>query len=67
MLVRLIDQYENRTLSREEFSKYVKKVHANRRGGPTKRLVFPAKPRYEDYFYTNPQECLPKIAPKSTN
>ncbi|KAK7275038.1 hypothetical protein RIF29_16144 [Crotalaria pallida] len=66
VLVRLIDQYKNGTLSWDEFSKSVKEVHA-RKGGPTKRSVFPLKPKLEDYFYSNPQECLPQMSKKSTN
>ncbi|KAF7809003.1 rhamnogalacturonan I rhamnosyltransferase 1-like [Senna tora] len=65
ILVRLIDQYKNGKLSWEEFSKAVKVVHANRRGGPTVRTEFPRIPKLEDNFYTNPQECLPKMSSKS--
>ena len=61
VLVRLIDQYKSGTLSWEEFSRVVKSVHA-RRGGPTARSVAPLKPKLEDYFYSNPQECLPQGA-----
>ncbi|KAI4314047.1 hypothetical protein L6164_026990 [Bauhinia variegata] len=66
ILVRLIDQYKNGTLSWDEFSRAVKTVHANRRGGPTARTVWPGQPKMEDYFHTNPQECLPKLGQKST-
>ncbi|XP_028794233.1 rhamnogalacturonan I rhamnosyltransferase 1-like [Neltuma alba] len=59
ILVRLIDQYKMGKLSWDEFAKAVKEVHANRRGGPTVRSQFPVKPKLEDYFYANPQECLP--------
>ena len=27
-------------------------------GGPMKRLVIPDRPKEEDYFYSNPEECL---------
>jgi hypothetical protein len=27
-------------------------------GGPTKRLVILDRPKEEDYFYSNPEECL---------
>ncbi|RYR08939.1 hypothetical protein Ahy_B05g076844 [Arachis hypogaea] len=59
VLVRLIDQYRNGTISWEEFSRVVKLAHA-RRGGPITRSVVPLKPKLEDYFYSNPQECLPQ-------
>ncbi|MED6148180.1 Diphthamide biosynthesis protein [Stylosanthes scabra] len=58
-LVRLIDQYKNGTISWEEFSRVVKLAHT-RRGGPITRSVVPLKPKLEDYFYSNPQECLPQ-------
>ncbi|XP_052117410.1 rhamnogalacturonan I rhamnosyltransferase 1-like isoform X1 [Arachis duranensis] len=59
VLVRLIDQYRNGTISWEEFSRVVKLAHA-RRGGPITRSVVPLRPKLEDYFYSNPQECLPQ-------
>lgn len=62
VLVELINQYKNGTLSWNAFSVLVKEVHANRMGNPTKRLEVPGKPKLEDYFYTNPQECLPQVA-----
>ncbi|XP_022843040.1 O-fucosyltransferase 34-like, partial [Olea europaea var. sylvestris] len=58
VLVDLIDQYENGSLSWDEFSSTIKEVHANRTGCPTSRVVISAKPKVEDYFYSNPQECL---------
>lgn len=27
-------------------------------GGPAKRVVIPKRPKLEDYFYSNPTECL---------
>ncbi|KAL3624094.1 Rhamnogalacturonan I rhamnosyltransferase 1 [Castilleja foliolosa] len=57
-LVRLIDQFNNGSLSWDEFSSAVKNVHANRMGTPNNRLMIPDKPKEEDYFYANPQECL---------
>ncbi|XVF43294.1 hypothetical protein PTKIN_Ptkin02bG0028500 [Pterospermum kingtungense] len=61
VLISLIDQYKNGTLSWNEFSQTVKAVHANRMGSPSQRLQFPGKPKQEDYFYANPQECLPPV------
>ncbi|KAI9105132.1 hypothetical protein K1719_022848 [Acacia pycnantha] len=58
VLVELIDQYKNGTLNSNEFSTQVKAAHAYRVGNPTMRSVVPGKPKEEDYFYTNPQECL---------
>lgn len=58
LLVELIDQYTNGTLSWDEFSSAVKEVHSSRMGGPRKRLVIPDRPKEEDYFYANPEECL---------
>ncbi|KAF8399219.1 hypothetical protein HHK36_015084 [Tetracentron sinense] len=58
LLVDLIDQYNNRSLSWDEFSSSVKEVHADRMGNPTSRAVIPDRPKEEDYFYANPQECL---------
>jgi len=45
-------------LSWDEFSTAVKEVHANRMGSPKRRVIIPEKPKEEDYFYANPQECL---------
>lgn len=58
LLVDLIDKYTDGSLSWNEFSTAVKEAHANRIGKPTKRLVIPDRPKEEDYFYSNPQECL---------
>ncbi|XP_021731068.1 uncharacterized protein At1g04910-like [Chenopodium quinoa] len=58
LLVDLIDKYTVGSLSWDEFSTAVKETHAHRSGQPTKRLVIPDKPKEEDYFYSNPQECL---------
>lgn len=61
LLVNLIDQYNNETISWSEFSLAVKASHADRMGNPSRRSVVPGKPKEEDYFYTNPQECLAPI------
>ncbi|XVF20873.1 hypothetical protein REPUB_Repub12eG0040600 [Reevesia pubescens] len=58
LLVNLIDQYQNGSLSWDEFSLTVKEVHADRMGSPKKRIVILDRPKEEDYFYSNPHECL---------
>ncbi|CAM8974121.1 hypothetical protein QQ045_029311 [Rhodiola kirilowii] len=58
ILVQLIDQYNNESMSWDDFSSAVKESHSNRMGNPTKRLVIPDRPKEEDYFYANPEECL---------
>ncbi|XP_062116861.1 rhamnogalacturonan I rhamnosyltransferase 1-like [Humulus lupulus] len=58
LLVDLIDQYSSGSLAWDEFSSAVKETHAERMGNPTKRLVIPDRPKEEDYFYANPEECL---------
>ncbi|CAN4086219.1 unnamed protein product [Withania somnifera] len=58
LLVDLIDQYTAGSLTLDEFSNAVKEAHAERMGNPTKRLVIPDRPKEEDYFYSNPWECL---------
>ncbi|MQM23222.1 hypothetical protein Taro_056285 [Colocasia esculenta] len=58
LLIELIDQYHNGSLDWNEFSSSVKAAHTNRMGKPTRRMVIPDKPKEEDYFYANPQECM---------
>ncbi|KAK2635981.1 hypothetical protein Ddye_030773 [Dipteronia dyeriana] len=58
-VVNLIDEYRNGTLSWDKFSQSMKAAHANRMGGPTKRLKIPGKPKEEDYFYINPPLFVP--------
>ncbi|GER43824.1 O-fucosyltransferase family protein [Striga asiatica] len=58
-LVHLIDKYE-KNQNWEEFEQGVKKAHENRYGNPTKRRVIPGKPKEEDNFWSNPEECLIK-------
>ncbi|KAL4584150.1 hypothetical protein LXL04_008741 [Taraxacum kok-saghyz] len=58
LLVDLIDKYTSGLLNWEQFSISVKEVHQDRMGNPTKRLMIPDKPKEEDYFYANPEECL---------
>ncbi|XP_048318907.2 rhamnogalacturonan I rhamnosyltransferase 1 isoform X2 [Ziziphus jujuba] len=65
LIVNLTDEYKNGSLSWDEFSKAVKTGHTDRMGAPTSRKM--AKyPMLEDYFYANPQECLPS-PPKISN
>ncbi|XP_016652135.1 PREDICTED: uncharacterized protein At1g04910-like [Prunus mume] len=64
LLVDLIDQYKNGTLSWDEFSQAVKTGHADCMGIPTQRLEIPGKPKEEENFYNNPEECLPPIPKK---
>ncbi|KAL1327767.1 hypothetical protein HN51_037768 [Arachis hypogaea] len=56
-LVELLDLHQNGTLPFDEFSDAVRRVHENRMGQPFRRRVSD-KPKEEDYFYANPQECL---------
>ncbi|KAL8161877.1 hypothetical protein V2J09_013366, partial [Rumex salicifolius] len=56
-LIQLIDQYNDGSLSWNEFSSLVKEAHADRLGGPQTRTMHRDKPKEEDY-YSNPHECL---------
>nr|CAB3450947.1 unnamed protein product [Digitaria exilis] len=58
LIVELVDQYTSGSLRWDEFSSLIKAVHANRMGSATTRTVIPDRPKEEDYFYANPQECL---------
>ncbi|KAK9054422.1 hypothetical protein SSX86_025500 [Deinandra increscens subsp. villosa] len=58
VLTELIDRYTNGLLSWDEFSSAVKDTHAHRMGFPKKRWVVSDRPKEEDYFYANPEECL---------
>ncbi|XP_022850513.1 O-fucosyltransferase 34-like [Olea europaea var. sylvestris] len=58
LLVNLVDQYNTGSLTWDEFSTAVKDAHAERMGNPTKRSVILDRPKEEDYFYSNPWECL---------
>lgn len=57
-LVELVDMHQNGTLSWNEFSVALRLAHEKRLGQPTRRKVIADKPKEEDYFYANPQECL---------
>ncbi|KAL0916478.1 hypothetical protein M5K25_013998 [Dendrobium thyrsiflorum] len=58
LLVELIDQYNYNYINWDEFSSSVKAAHENRMGKPVRRRVTMDRPKEEDYFYSNPQECL---------
>ncbi|KAH7515990.1 hypothetical protein FEM48_Zijuj10G0086900 [Ziziphus jujuba var. spinosa] len=57
-LVELLDMHHNGTLPWKEFADSVQSAHERRMGQPTRRKVIMDKPKEEDYFYANPQECL---------
>ncbi|KAI3720217.1 hypothetical protein L6452_21130 [Arctium lappa] len=57
-VVELIDLHQNGTLSWGEFSGAIKMAHEKRRGQPDDRRIIGEKPKEEDYFYANPQECF---------
>ncbi|XXG52392.1 hypothetical protein AAC387_Pa03g0744 [Persea americana] len=57
-LVELLDLHLNKTMAWDEFSLAVRRIHEHRMGQPTRRKVIPERPKEEDYFYANPQECL---------
>ncbi|KAH7365991.1 hypothetical protein KP509_18G058000 [Ceratopteris richardii] len=56
--VQLIDDYHKGSLKWDDFSLAIKEHHSQRRGTPMKRTVIPDRPKEEDYFYANPEECL---------
>ncbi|KAL2542925.1 O-fucosyltransferase family protein [Abeliophyllum distichum] len=57
-LVELLDLHQNGTLSWDKFSVAVRLAHERRMGQPAHRRVIADKPKEEDYFYANPQECF---------
>uniref|UniRef100_A0A453E322 O-fucosyltransferase family protein n=1 Tax=Aegilops tauschii subsp. strangulata TaxID=200361 RepID=A0A453E322_AEGTS len=57
-LVELLDHFQGGSLSWDEFSAAVKEAHQYRMGQPTDRRAIPGRPKEEDYFYANPQECV---------
>ncbi|KAL1551066.1 Rhamnogalacturonan I rhamnosyltransferase 1 [Salvia divinorum] len=59
-LVELLDLHHNRTLSWDKFSAAVRLAHETKMGQPSLRKVIADKPKEEEYFYANPQECLCK-------
>ncbi|KAH7532801.1 hypothetical protein FEM48_Zijuj04G0060700 [Ziziphus jujuba var. spinosa] len=58
LLIRLVDKYQNGELQWDMLSRFVKEAHRNRIGSPKKRVAIPGRPKEEDYFYSNPHECL---------
>ena len=58
LIVELVDRYTNGSLQWDEFSSLIKAAHAKRMGSASKRTVIPDRPKEEDYFYANPQECF---------
>ncbi|CAN1137418.1 Rhamnogalacturonan I rhamnosyltransferase 1 [Linum perenne] len=63
LLISLIDQYKIGKRSWSEFCFIMKAAHVgNRMGSPAERLQIPGQPVKEDYFYSNPEECLPHPA-----
>jgi rhamnogalacturonan I rhamnosyltransferase len=66
VIVELVDQYKSVSLRWDEFSSLIKAVHANRMGSATARTVIPDRPKEEDYFYANPEECLRDPKPLQT-
>ncbi|GAV79531.1 O-FucT domain-containing protein, partial [Cephalotus follicularis] len=67
LIVSLTDRYKNGKIGWDEFSQMVKAAHADLTGKPKRRLEIPGQPNYEDYFYSNPQECLPPNIAASTS
>ena len=57
-LIELIDLYQSNQLTWDGFSLAVKEHHDKYTGSPTRRNVVPDRPKEEDYFYANPEECL---------
>ncbi|XP_039047058.1 rhamnogalacturonan I rhamnosyltransferase 1-like isoform X2 [Hibiscus syriacus] len=57
-LVELLDLHQNGTLPWNNYVLAVRQVHEKRMGQPFRRRTIPDKPKEEDYFYGNPQECL---------
>lgn len=53
-----MDLHQNGTLAWKEFAAAVQAAHERRMGQPMLRRVIADKPKEEDYFYANPQECL---------
>ena len=57
-LVELVDLHHNQTLSWDEFSAAVRLAHETKMGQSSQRRVIADKPKEEEYFYANPEECL---------
>ncbi|XP_019185850.1 PREDICTED: uncharacterized protein At1g04910-like isoform X2 [Ipomoea nil] len=61
VIVHLTDQYNAGNITWDMFSNSMKETHRNRMGKPKTRLVITEKPKEEDNFYANPQECYSHI------
>eukprot|EP00897_Mesotaenium_endlicherianum_P008197 jgi/Mesen1/7405/ME000388S06624 len=57
-LVELFEEYENRTINWAQFSRKVRTAHMHRIGAPQERVVLAGRPKEEDNFFQNPQECI---------
>ena len=57
-LIELIDLYQSNQLSWDGFSLAVKEHQDNYTGSQKRRTGIPDRPKEEDYFYANPEECL---------
>lgn len=57
-VVQLVDLYENKMLSWDQFVAAVQETHKMRMGQPACRRAVANKPKEEDFFYANPHECL---------
>eukprot|EP00250_Pteridium_aquilinum_P016459 c23113_g1_i1 orf=75-1676(+) len=57
-LVELVDSFQSGDLNWDEFSLAVREHHSQQMGAPRRRVVIPDRPKEEDYFYANPEECL---------
>nr|CAB3501889.1 unnamed protein product [Digitaria exilis] len=57
-LVELLDLYTNKTISWDNFASSVREAHKSRVAQPSCRRKLENRPKEEDYFYANPQECL---------
>ncbi|KAH7430375.1 hypothetical protein KP509_09G096200 [Ceratopteris richardii] len=59
-IVQLVDDFQRGSLNWDEFSLSIREHHNQQMGAPRKRTEIPERPKEEDYFYANPEECLSK-------
>ncbi|MCO5565002.1 hypothetical protein L7F22_018672 [Adiantum nelumboides] len=57
-IVQLVNDFQSGDLKWDDFSVAIRDHHSQQMGAPRKRLVIPDRPKEEDYFYSNPEECL---------
>mgnify|MGYP007007551130 FL=1 len=57
-LVELVDNYANGFLKWDDFSRAVMENHSLDMGAPRRRYTIPDRPKEEEYFYANPEECI---------